>query len=129
MNKSNNRKGGKKPQFISKYRNTLENNLPSHSVRIKRSVETNKCESSDTDSDDFLKLVSNRSSKKGKPLSAFSSSDSDTDVVPCKKEKSIGSSENFVDSRDASDVEFILSGSDLEDENDVRKMFYFILFC
>lgn len=124
MKKSKHYKDGNyKSRFVSKYGESRVGNLSANTLSNKRTLKSKECESSDTDSDDFLKLVST-SSKKCKSLSAFSSSDSENDVSPKKEKLSEDNSRNYVDSREASDEESNLSVGELEDESEVIGILY-----
>lgn len=107
-----------KPQFVSK-RRSRDNKISVNTEYNKRSFKSNECDSSDTDND-FSRLVNTVRSNKCKFLSAFSSSDSENDVVSGKKKKSVEDiSRGYVDLEDASDKESNLSDSELKDENEV----------
>lgn len=117
MKKSNNRKDQIKSRIVSKYRKS-DNNVSVKTVDNKRSFKLIECESSDTDSDDFWKLVNSTPSKKCKSVSAISNSDSENDVVSGLKEKSDDMLGDFVDSQEVSDEESNFSVGELENEKE-----------
>lgn len=112
-----------KSRFVSNYRERRNSNVSVNKVGDKRSFKSNECEISDTDSDDFSKLVDIVSRKKCKSMTAFSSSDSDTDLVSDNKEKSVENiSGSCVGSEGTSDEESNFNVGEQEDENEVRNI-------
>lgn len=107
-----------KTHLISKRRKKRENNISLQPLGNKTSVKSNECESSDTDSDDFSRLVNTVSSKKCKYVTAFSSSDSEDDIVLNKKEKLCEESLPDFSEGNTSDGESNSSVGELEDENE-----------